>query len=104
VDEGAQLAVALAARRDAPTAAVCASDPLALGAWRSRALAVIGFDDGQVAQAIGLSSVRQPLARAAAECVDALAALLGDRTAAEQVPGHVLLKPELVVRESSNPR
>jgi DNA-binding LacI/PurR family transcriptional regulator len=104
VDEGAQLAAALAAQRDAPTAAVCASDPLALGAWRSRALAVIGFDDGQVAQAIGLSSVRQPLGGAAAECVDALAALLGDRTGAGQVPGHVLLKPELVVRESSNPR
>ena len=63
------------AAHDRPTRrprVVCASDPLALGALRPsgrrpRRPAVIGFDDTPMAQAAGLSSVRQPLAEAAAD-------------------------------------
>lgn len=131
VDQGERLAREIRDQPDPPTAAVCASDPLALGAWRGRALAVVGFDDTPVAQAVGLSSVRQPLGEAAAECVTTLALLLGDHRA---VPGprtdgdgpgtaggdgtgraasgglasraasgghhHVLLTPQLIVRNS----
>jgi DNA-binding LacI/PurR family transcriptional regulator len=94
-----------------PTAFVCASDSLALGALRATAgrtpsaggaagqsIAVIGFDDTPVAQAIGLTSVRQPLAKAAATCVELLARLL-DRGGASQ-PEHVLIRPHVVVRDS----
>jgi DNA-binding LacI/PurR family transcriptional regulator len=110
VDEGARLAREVVDQPDPPTAAVCASDPLALGAWRDRALAVVGFDDTAVAKAVGLSSVRQPLAEAAAECVGTLALLLGDGPPAPRRAGgerptapdmrHVLLTPRLVVRDS----
>jgi DNA-binding LacI/PurR family transcriptional regulator len=118
-----------------PTALVCASDSLALGALRAtaahtasaadtvadtpsaadtasaartasvgefastgRAVAVIGFDDTPVAQAIGLTSVGQPLAEAARTCVELLARLLDSGGSGE--PEHVLIRPHVVVRDS----
>ncbi len=93
----------------APTAFVCASDTLAMGvlhALDERGLrpgadiAVVGFDDSQVAQVVpaGLTSVRQPLEEVAVEVVRALAGLL----AAPAVVGPgVLLRPTLAVRGSS---
>jgi DNA-binding LacI/PurR family transcriptional regulator len=119
VSEGDRMARDLLAEPEPPTAVVCASDTLALGAWRVGGLAVVGFDDSPMAQAAGLSTVRQPLAEAAAECVRTLALLLGDRLAAttpvtaneysaatvngaagEPVTRHVLLAPRLVIRDS----
>jgi len=109
---------AVAAGRDAgarlldharPTAFVCASDTLAVGVLGTladrglvagRDIAVVGFDDSQVAQVVppGLTSVRQPLEDVAVQLVKALAGLLGHpRTIG---PG-VLLTPTLAVRGSS---
>lgn len=89
------------------TAVVCASDPLALGAWRLRRLAVIGFDDTPVAQALGLSSIRQPLADVATACIETVSMLLNDARGSTpgESPGNprnraVLLTPDLVVRDS----
>lgn len=95
----------------APTAFVCASDTLAMGVLQTldrRGLrvgddvAVVGFDDSQVAQVVrpGLSSVRQPLEDVAIEVVTALEGLLGRPRVAQQ---GVLLTPSLVVRDSSGP-
>jgi DNA-binding LacI/PurR family transcriptional regulator len=93
----------------APTAFVCASDTLAMGVLhtlRERGLtagsdvAVVGFDDSQVAQLLpgGLTSVRQPLEQVAVEVVRAFERLL----ATPPSPGGgVLLVPTLVVRGSS---
>ncbi len=87
---------------DRPTGLVCASDQLALGARQAGEVAVIGFDDTAMAEASGLSTVRQPLAEAAAECVRILADLLGDNqgTGSGDQPRQVLLSPQLVIRES----
>lgn len=114
IAEGERLARDVLALPDPPTALVCASDLLALGAWRYRKLAVVGFDDTPMARATGLSSVRQPLAEAATECVRTLSLLLGDRPiplsngdrdahdpdVADPLMRHVLLAPHLVVRDS----
>jgi DNA-binding LacI/PurR family transcriptional regulator len=93
----------------APTAVVCASDTLAMGVLHmlagrglaaGRDLAVVGFDDSQVAQVVpgGLTSVRQPLEQVAVEIV----ARLEGRLAVPPVAGEgVLLAPTLVVRGSS---
>ena len=91
-----------------PSAFVCASDTLALGVMHTlaerglypkRDIAVVGFDDSQVAQTVypGLTSVRQPLEDAAVEIVKALEGLLG------RVPTQagVMLTPTLAVRGSS---
>ena len=89
-----------------PSAIVCASDTLAVGVLHTlaerglhpgRDVAVVGFDDSQVAQVVpgGLTSVRQPLEQVALELVRALEALL----AREPCDGAgVLLAPTLAVR------
>jgi DNA-binding LacI/PurR family transcriptional regulator len=104
-----------------PSALVCASDSLALGALRAAGrtatpstagrtaigdpaapgcpIAVIGFDDTPVAQAIGLTSVGQPLGAAAASCVELLARLLGHDGGTGR-PEHVLLRPHVIARET----
>ncbi|WP_245993919.1 LacI family DNA-binding transcriptional regulator [Nocardioides immobilis] len=92
-----------------PSAIVCASDTLAVGVlhtlaerglYPGRDIAVVGFDDSQVAQVVppGLTSVRQPLEQVALELVRTLEALL----AREPYDGRgVLLTPTLAVRGSS---
>lgn len=95
--------------RVAPTAFVCASDSLALGALaatRSTAVdgpapAVVGFDDTPVARALDLTSVAQPLTEAAGQSLALLLAQLGTGPAAGE--RQVLLNPNLVVRGSSTP-
>jgi len=92
-----------------PTALVCASDTLAVGVLHAlaerglhpgRDVAVTGFDDSQVAQAVhpGLTSVRQPLEQVA----DAVVRSLEELLAAPRVRGEgLLLTPSLTVRASS---
>lgn len=101
----------------APTAFVCASDTLALGALAATrtgadptgpsTCAVVGFDDTPVAQAIGLSSLAQPLHEAAGRALRLLLAQLtgpaGEQDPAAVAGRQVLLDPELVVRASSIP-
>ena len=92
-----------------PSAFVCASDTLAMGVLHTlaerglfpgRDIAVVGFDDSQVAQVVhpGLTSVRQPLEDAAVEIVKAIEGLLAHPPSVG--PG-VLLAPTLAVRGSS---
>ncbi|MFJ9780124.1 LacI family DNA-binding transcriptional regulator [Amycolatopsis sp. NPDC101161] len=89
----------------APTAFVCASDSLALGVTaelRDRGIrpgadaAVIGFDDTPTAAVLGLSSVAQPIADVAAECVRQLRTALRGEAASE--PATTLFTPHLVLR------
>ena len=93
---------------NAPTALVCVSDSMALGAMRAvedRGLvpgddvAIIGFDDSPIAPLLrpGLSSVRQPIVAVAGELVATLLAELSD---ANRRPSRILLAPRLVVRDS----
>jgi DNA-binding LacI/PurR family transcriptional regulator len=92
-----------------PSAFVCASDTLAMGVLHTlaerglhagRDVAVVGFDDSQVAQVVppGLTSVRQPLEQVAVEIVKALEGLLAHPPVVG--PG-VMLTPTLAVRGSS---
>lgn len=92
-----------------PTAFVCVSDTVALGAWTeltSRGLqpgtdaAVIGFDDTPAATVIGLTSVAQPLDEVAVACLDALQKLLADAGSPDREPDRVLLEPRLRLRRS----
>lgn len=102
--------------RASPTALVCASDSLALGALAATrsgaglsapsACAVVGFDDTPVARAVGLSSVAQPLSEAAGQALSLLLDQLsrsgrGRHSGFAGDDHHVLLNPSLVVRASS---
>lgn len=92
-----------------PSAFVCASDTLAMGVLHTlaerglvpgRDVAVVGFDDSQVAQVVppGLTSVRQPLEEVAVEIVNALEGLLAHPP---RVGQGVLLTPRLALRGTS---
>jgi DNA-binding LacI/PurR family transcriptional regulator len=108
VKEGAAMAAALLARIPRPTGLLCMSDRLAEGALQSARrlglrvpddLSIIGFDDAPGADALQLSTVRQPN-RSKGE--------LAARTLADLVTGRhtepvQLLPTELVVRASTGP-
>ncbi|MEN3305804.1 MAG: hypothetical protein V7603_2006 [Micromonosporaceae bacterium] len=116
VAEGERAARDLLALPDPPTAFVCASDSLGLGARQASKPgggqpAVTGFDDTAVAQATGMTSVSQPLAEAAGRCVQLLTRVLDSDRAidsdrafdSDRVPDaaeQILLTPRLVVRSS----
>jgi DNA-binding LacI/PurR family transcriptional regulator len=102
-------AAATLLERGQPTAIVCASDVLALGAISEIAsrgmkigeeIAVIGFDDTDISEVSGLSSLAQPLSDVAAHVARLIAALLEDPSAGAQY--QVLLPPNLIVRSSSD--
>ena len=70
------------------------------GLHPGRDIAVVGFDDSQVAQVVhpGLTSVRQPLEEVAVALVNALEDLLGMPSRSAE---GLLLTPTLTVRGSS---
>jgi DNA-binding LacI/PurR family transcriptional regulator len=87
-------------------AILCASDVLALGALRAvrnrglepgRDIGVVGFDDSDVAEALQLTSLRQPLQDAAAEAWRIVHAKGTDLSLT------ALLAPTLTVRASTTP-
>jgi len=108
--EGSAAARALLADPEI-TALVCVSDVLALSAMAevTRAgrrvgadVAIVGFDDTDVAQMVGLSSVHQPLDQVASTCIRLITDLL-DAPAPPDTPERVLLAPRLVLRTSTGP-
>ncbi|RRR67336.1 MAG: LacI family transcriptional regulator [Candidatus Viridilinea halotolerans] len=91
-----------------PSAIFAASDTQAMGVLEAardldipvpQALAVVGFDDIDIAEYLGLTTVRQPLFESGARAVELLFLMLSGASAppAEQVP------VELVVRRTSAP-
>lgn len=102
----ANLAVtSLLLRGERVDAVVCASDTLALGAMLATGagVPVVGYDNTPVAEAIGLSSVEQPLRDVAAGALDLLLGPGGrevaSRTTSPGDPMHRLYSPRLVLRE-----
>ena len=104
VAEGTKAALELLSRTDPPDALLCASDSLALGArLADHEIPIIGYDNTPVASALGLSSVDQPLAEAAASTLDLLFGPSGsDIRSLNEEPKHRLLAPRLVVRRSTH--
>ncbi|MGH3366569.1 MAG: LacI family DNA-binding transcriptional regulator [Nocardioidaceae bacterium] len=107
--DGAAAAAYLLDLDDPPTALVCASDTLALGALATlgarglrpgRQVAVTGFDDSPTAAVIplGLTSVHQPLEAAAEAIVKRLDGVLSGTLAAGLSGLGQLLIPSLAVR------
>lgn len=89
------------------TAIVAHHDGLALGVWhhfrtvgsgRERSIALVGYDDSPAAEAIGLTTVRQPFERSGAAAIDLLMDTVSGREPSTPV---LTLEPHLVVRDSS---
>jgi DNA-binding LacI/PurR family transcriptional regulator len=103
LDQATAAAERLLRRLGPGSAVVCASDMLALGAVRAvrntgltlgKDIGVVGFDDTDVAEALSVTSIRQPLAEAARTAWQMLTS--------PQDPEPVLLAPVLTVRSSTN--
>lgn len=109
VDSGRSAMDELLDGRERPTAVFAASDEMAIGALDSlrrhglRApedMSVVGFDDHDLAEAVGLTTVRQPVV----EMGERAAALLLAELASGQPEGDSTVFPtEVVVRSSSGP-
>ncbi|MFC5291274.1 LacI family DNA-binding transcriptional regulator [Actinokineospora guangxiensis] len=104
VAAGISGARALLGRPNPPTALVCASDSLAIGAAAAGGgLTVIGFDDTPAAAAMGISSVAQPLVEAARNCFALLHERLDAPDGAPPPTAQRLLAPDLVLRAGTPP-
>lgn len=120
--EGHAMASRLLDRPEPPTALVCVSDTVALGALRAvarrnlapgRDVAVVGFDDTPFAALPGfeLTSLSQPIEEAGRTVVRLLlknlerrrSRPLDSQDAAEIPVTNVLLRPTLVIRASTDP-
>ncbi len=90
-----------------PTAIVCANDIMAFGAKQGieardlevgTDVALTGYDDTTIAELMGITSIRQPIPQVAQGVIELLLAEINNQRPAEH---HFLLKPSLIVRESS---
>jgi DNA-binding LacI/PurR family transcriptional regulator len=102
-------AEAILARPDRPTAIVCASDTEALGVLEAAAnvglrvpgdVSVIGYDDVEAADYVGLTTIRQPLTETGEHAARRLVALLAGN---DDVPLREVLPVSLVVRRTTAP-
>jgi DNA-binding LacI/PurR family transcriptional regulator len=80
-------------------ALVCASDTLALGASfvLGTGIPVVGYDNTPVTDALGISSVEQPLAEVASAAFELLMGPTG-RVVLPSATGHRLLRPQVIWR------
>ena len=109
-EEGLDLAITLLRRSDRPTAIVCASDSIAIGALKAAQdmglsvpndLAVTGFDDIPWARMTSpsLTTLRQPQNRIARETVNLLIERINEKDVSN--PRRLVFEPDLIIRESA---
>ncbi|MBB1256916.1 LacI family DNA-binding transcriptional regulator, partial [Streptomyces sp. OF3] len=110
VEGGEHAMTALLADSRPPTAVFAQSDEMAMGALRVLRrhrlkvpddVSVVGFDDHELAEVVGLTTVAQPVARQGAEAARLLLEQL-DRPDTEP-PGHVRMPIRLMLRETTAP-
>ncbi|MBK1875495.1 LacI family DNA-binding transcriptional regulator [Pelagicoccus mobilis] len=108
--EGLDLAKTLLRMSDRPTAIVCATDLIAIGAMKAAQemglsvpndLAVTGFDDIPWAKlsAPSLTTLRQPQNRIARETVNLLIERINSKDISN--PRRLVFEPDLIIRESA---
>ncbi len=100
-------ALRLLEQPEPPTAIFCASDTMAMGALKAARerglrvpedLAIIGFDDIDMSDYIGLTTIRQNLEESGRVAVELLLSRLADRSRSVQ---HIHLPLELVKRQTA---
>jgi DNA-binding LacI/PurR family transcriptional regulator len=93
-----------------PTAVFAQSDEMAMGALRALRLhrlkvpediSVVGFDDHELSEVVGLTTIAQPVSEQGAEAARLLLNQLDEPKAA--APGHVTMPIRLVLRDTTAP-
>jgi LacI family transcriptional regulator, repressor for deo operon, udp, cdd, tsx, nupC, and nupG len=112
LDGGAVAMHQLLALADPPTALFACSDEMAIGAMQvardagfeiPAGLSVVGFDDHDVAEHVGLTTIRQDLDELGERAGRRLLALLEEGEAVPVPPERTILPTRLVVRRSTAP-
>lgn len=107
MEGGAEAMAALLNAAEPPTAVFAMSDEMAFGAiseMRARGLrspedvAIIGFDDHQMAEAMGLTTIRQPVDTIGALAGKAVLELIQNPTSAIT---HQVIETELIIRSTT---
>ena len=109
-EEGFDQAIKLLRRNDRPTAIVCATDLIAIGALKAahsmglkvpQQLAVTGFNDVPWARLAtpSLTTLRQPQNRIARESINLLIERINDGDVSN--PRRLVFEPDLIIRESA---
>jgi DNA-binding LacI/PurR family transcriptional regulator len=110
VQGGERAMTELLATARPPTAVFAQSDEMAMGALRALRLhrlkvpddvSVIGFDDHELAEGIGLTTIAQPVARQGAEAARLLLRQL--QNAEAPAPDHVRMSTKLILRDTTAP-
>ncbi len=113
LDGGYRAMAALLSLPEPPSAVFAADDTMAIGALKAAAdrgwavpqrISVMGFDDVKVAAYVcpALTTVRQPIELIGRRAVELLLGMVRDKAAPRPAP-HLLIGPELVVRDSCGP-
>jgi DNA-binding LacI/PurR family transcriptional regulator len=107
---GAEAMIELLSVHQPPTAVFAFSDEMAIGALKAihdmnlrvpKDVSVVGFDDHDIAEYLGLTTVRQPVAEYGERAASLLLRLL-DGAEGETLP-HIELSTQLVVRSTTGP-
>ncbi|MBQ0987036.1 LacI family DNA-binding transcriptional regulator [Streptomyces sp. F63] len=110
VEGGERAMTRLLAASRPPTAVFAQSDEMAMGALRAlrrhrlrvpRDVSVVGFDDHQLAEVVGLTTVAQPVAAQGAEAAALLLEQL--RNPGGEVPEYVGMPVRFVLRDTTGP-
>jgi len=97
-----------------PTAVFAADDTMAIGALKAawdmkcavpRDVSIIGFDDIKIAEYLhpALTTIRQPIAEMADKAFSLLLSMVKGKTNPTTTLSHLIVEPELVVRDSCAP-
>ncbi len=112
VDGGRRAAPVLLAQEDRPTAVVCYNDMTAIGLMRAARgcnlsipgdLSVVGFDDIPFASFTNpaLTTIAQPMRKMGQQALQMALELMETQNLADLDPSDVIVKGQLIVRESS---
>ncbi len=107
---GYQAMLALSALPQPPTAVFAVDDTMAIGALKAAAdrgwavpgkVSVVGFDDVKIAAYLhpALTTVRQPIEEIGRRALELLLTMVREKAVPQPAP-HLLIEPELVVRET----
>lgn len=110
VEGGERAMTELLAADNPPTAVFAQSDEMAMGALRAlrrhrlqtpQDISIVGFDDHELAEVVGLTTVAQPVAEQGAELARLLLKQLASPS--EPAPEYVEMPVRLVLRETTAP-
>ncbi len=112
LEGGAEAMVKLLSVHTPPTAIFAFSDEMAIGAMKTiremnlripEDISVLGFDNHDMAEYVGLTTVHQPIAEYGEKAAEIILDRLKNNSKGEQEISHISLQTKLIVRSTTGP-